>query len=190
MGTDIYIPMSRPVSRRVYLWTAGLLLTGVLWFLLLQSQFHLLMAIIITTSLLAISGSDKSVAIALTFAYLFSMGDLRRVITMVAPQPAFDPMLLVSPIMAALLALPLLLHLRLKENLSKAMFALLVIMSLEVVNPSQGGLAVGLSGAFFYIVPMLWFWVGRAFASPALVEQLLYRVVVPLATLAALLGLG
>ena len=34
-------------------------------------------------------------------------------------------------------------------------------MALEIFNPLQGGLAVGFAGAFFYIVPVLWFYIGR-----------------------------
>ena len=103
-------------------------------------------------------------------------------------QPAQDLLLLVGPAMAFVLAFPLLLKVRLKDNLSKAMLFLLVVMALEIFNPKQGGLSVGLSGAIFYIAPVLWFWVGRHYGSPAVVEKLIYRVIFPLAFLAALLG--
>ena len=165
------------------------MLLGFLWILLIHNQLHLLAAVVIGGTIFSISRVDRPTAVLVTFAYLFLMGDLRRVISLAEPQPAFATMLLISPVMAAYLGLPQLFRVRLTDGLSKAMFALLVIMALEIVNPLQGGLSVGLSGAFFYIVPMLWFWAGRSLASPAVVEKLLYGVIVPLAVAAALLGL-
>jgi hypothetical protein len=189
MRNVLAIPYRELVPSTIYLWTGGFVLLGFLWILLIQNQLHLLAAVVIGGTIFTISRVDRPTAVLVTFAYLFLMGDLRRIISLGEPQPAFDPMLLISPLMAAYLGLPQLFRVRLKDGLSKAMFALLVIMALEVVNPLQGGLSVGLSGAFFYIVPMLWFWAGRSLASPAVVEKLLYGVIVPLAIAAALLGL-
>jgi hypothetical protein len=189
MRNVLAIPYRELVPSTIYLWTGGFVLLGFLWILLIQNRLHLLAAILIGGTILSICRVDRPTAVLVTFAYLFLMGDLRRIISLGEPQPAFDPMLLISPVMAAYLGLPQLFRLRLKDGLSKAMFALLVIMTLEIANPLQGGVSVGLSGAFFYIVPMLWFWVGRSLASPAVVEKLLYRVIVPLAVAAALLGL-
>ena len=180
---------TRVVPAEVYLWSGGILLILALWFILLQGQFHLLAAIIIGSTLMALSVTNKPLAISLTFAYLFLMGDIRRLIAVIAPQPQYDPLLLIGPAMAMFLAVPFLFRLTLRDNLSKAMLALLAFMTLEIANPLQGGLAVGLSGAFFYIVPVLWFWIGRSLASPALIERVLYKVVLPLATVAAVLGL-
>ena len=182
-------PSEQAPPREIYMWTGGFLLLAALWFLLLRGQFQLLAALVIGGSILAVFRSNKVTAALMTIAYLFAMGDVRRIVAMVAPQPEFDPLLLIGPGMAMLLALPTLFRLRLRDNLSKAMLALLIVMILEIVNPAQGGLAVGLSGAFFYIVPVLWFWVGRSLASPEVVERLLFRILVPLSIAAAVLGL-
>ena len=171
------------------LWMLALGLIAFLSYLLFNGQYHLLLAIVIGSSLLALGRSDKQLSILLTMAYLYLMGDVRRLASIAATQPAYDPLLLVGPVIAAVLALPVLLHLKLRDLLSKAMLALLLIMLLEILNPAQGGLSVGLSGAYFYVPPMLWFWAGTRYASPALLEKLLYRVLVPLAALAATLGL-
>ncbi len=181
--------LDKGVVPELYLWCGALVLIASLFVVLVHGQFHLLAAIILGSMLFAISRRDPATAIVFTFAYLFLMGDMRRILAIAAPQPAFDPLLLIGPGMAALLAVPGFYHLKLRDNLSKGMLALLVIMALEIFNPSQGSLAVGFSGAFFYIVPVLWFWVGRSFASPALVERILYHVLLPLSVLAALFGL-
>ena len=172
----------------VNVWAAGVLLLLASGIILVQGNYHLLAAIVIGTVIFAVSRKDKAQSITLTFYYLFLIGDIRRIVAIAAPQPAFDPMLLIGPSMALFLAFPSLYHLQLRDSLSKAMFALLVVMTLQIFNPSQGSLAVGVSGAFFYIVPVLWFWVGRSFAKPALVERLLYYVLLPLSVLAALMG--
>lgn len=170
------------------MWIAGLFSASILWLLMLAGQFDLLCALILAGTLLLVSSYDKATATLLTFAYLFLMGDIRRVVAVAFGQPAQDLLLLVGPAMAFVLAFPLLMKVRLKDNMSKAMLLLLVVMSLEIFNPKQGGLTVGLSGAIFYIAPVLWFWVGRRYGSPDVIERLLYRVIFPLGLLAALLG--
>jgi hypothetical protein len=67
--------------------------------------------------------------------------------------------------------------------------ALTVLMALEVFNPAQGGLTVGFAGILFYVIPISWYWIGQAFGSPEFLYKLLRRIVVPLAVLAAILGL-
>jgi hypothetical protein len=102
--------------------------------------------------------------------------------------PILDLLLLVGPCFAFILSVPILLKLRLTDNLSKCMFALMTIMILEVINPQQGGLAVGLSGTIFYLAPVLWFWVGRQYASPVILKRFLHWCLFPLAVLAAMFG--
>jgi hypothetical protein len=178
----------RSIDPQFVMWITGLLCASILWLLMLGGQFDLVCALIVAFSLLLVSYYDKVTAIILTFTYLFLMGDLRRIVAVAFGQPAQDLLLLVGPVMAFVLALPLLLNVRLRDNMSKAMFFLLIVMVLEIFNPRQGGLAIGLSGAVFYIAPVLWFWVGRRFGSPAVVERLVYSMLFPLALLAALLG--
>jgi hypothetical protein len=178
----------RGIEPEYLMWIAGLFTASILWLLMLSGQFDLVCALIVAATLLLVSRYDKATAALLTFTYLFLMGDIRRIVAVAFGQPAQDLLLLVGPAMAFVLAFPLLLKIRLKDNLSKAMLFLLVVMTLETFNPRQGGLSVGLSGAIFYIAPVLWFWVGRHYGSPAVVEKLIYRVIFPLALLAALLG--
>lgn len=188
MKDSLAISQRERIPSEFLMWTGGLLCASALWLLMLQGQFNLLCAFIIASSLILISLYDKPAAILLTLTYLILMGDLRRILAVAVGQPAQDLLLLVGPVVAFVLAFPLLLRLRLSDGISKAMLALLGVMALEIFNPKQGGLSVGLSGAVFYIAPVLWFWVGRRFGSPAVVEKLLYLVLFPLSLLAALLG--
>ena len=132
---------------------------------------------------------DKTFAICLILCYLFLLGDLRRAIGAIIGFSKFDPLLVVGPLVTILLALPLLLRLRLKDSISKAMVALMAVMALEIVNPKQGPISVGLAGAMFYLLPLLWFWIGRQYGTDELLAFVIYRVTIPLAVLAALIGL-
>ena len=172
------------------MWAGGVCGIVVLGFLLVEGQYSVLCAVGIGTALLLISVIDKAKAALLTLAYLNLMGDIRRIVSVFAGQPTNDPLLLIGPVIAAALAMPLLLHVRLRDGLSKAMLLLLAIMVLEIFNPKQGGLAVGVSGAVFYIAPMFWFWIGRRYGSPEVLSRLVYNYILPLAVAAAVLGLA
>jgi hypothetical protein len=188
MRTSFAISPPQKIPSESVMWIGGLLCASVLWFLMFHGQFNFLCAFILASGLILVSLFDKPAAILLTLAYLILMGDLRRMLSVVFGQPAQDLLLLVGPVVAFVLAFPLLTRLRLKDGLSQAMLALLAVMALEIFNPKQGGLTVGLSGAIFYIAPVLWFWLGRHFGSPVVVEKLLYFVIFPLSLLAAVLG--
>ena len=171
------------------MWLGGLLCTVVLWELLIRGAINLLAAVIITAAFILISLRDKAIASLLVLAFLNVLGDVRRMMDVAFGMPVLDLLLLVGPACAALFAISPLLHLRLRDVLSKAVLILLVVMVLQIFNPLQGGIAIGLSGAVFYIAPILWFWVARQYASPIVVERLLYAVLLPLALGAALLGM-
>jgi hypothetical protein len=177
------------IEPEVLMWTAGLFSASVLWLLVLHNQLNLLFALVFTASILLVALRSKPAAVLLTLAYLILLGEIRRIVSWIGAPPETDLLLLVGPVFAALLATPLLLRTRLRDPLSKAMLLLLLIMIVEIANPAQGGLSVGLAGAIFYIAPVCWFWIGRQYGSPQLIEQLLFRVICPLAVLAAILGL-
>jgi hypothetical protein len=172
------------------MWALGAVLMVAFSALALRGQINLLATVLITGTLLLVSIRDKAAAALLTLAYLTLMGDIRRIVSYVGDTPSLDLLLLVGPVLATVLAVPLLLRVRLKDGLSKAMLVLLILMLVQVFNPKQGGLAIGFSGALFYIAPMFWFWIGRRYASPAVLERLFYWLLFPLALLASLLGLA
>ena len=172
------------------LWLSGVAVSAVMLFLLFREDFSALFTVLIGGGLLLMGMVDRQRAILWTITYLFLMGDIRRIVSLFAGAPANDPLLLIGPIVAGCFAIPLFFNLKLRDTLSKLLAALLVVMILEIANPRQGGLAVGLSGAVFYIAPMFWFWIGRQYASPQLLYRLLFHYLVPLALVAALLGLS
>jgi hypothetical protein len=92
-------------------------------------------------------------------------GLLRRAQYLVVPYSDTEPIHLLTPI-AALFAFLIVLH---RHKLSaflltptaKLTSVLALICLAQVFNPLQGGLFVGLSGALFVLVPMVWFYFGQ-----------------------------
>jgi len=160
-----------------------------LTWLLLHGFFSLLAFLIVACALIILVLFDKRMGICVLLAYLFLLGDIRRVIGTFIGFPKIDPLLLVGPILTILLALPILMRLRLRDPISKVMVGLMAVMLLEIVNPHQGPIVVGLAGAMFYLLPILWFWIGRHFGTDKMLYIVIYWVTIPLAVLAAILGL-
>jgi len=152
---------------------------------------HTILAVALTLLLVVLALRSRPAGIAATLLYLVVLGDYRRYASYVSGYPPNDPLLLVAPMAAFVMACVALLDARPRGSSTLAMLLglLALFMGAEVFNPAQGGILVGLAGALFYLVPMLWFWLGRVYGTPELVEFVLRRLVVPLATLVALLGI-
>jgi hypothetical protein len=189
MSTELVTSGLRRETELLWMWLGGGLLLVVLWGMLIADQVNLLCTVVIAIPLLLLAVCDKESAVLWTLVYLILLGDIRRIVALIAAPATFDPLLLIAPAVTTVLVVPLLGSMKLREPLSKAVLGLLVVMGLEVLNPRQGGLSIGLSGAFFYIIPVMWFWIGRSLGSAALVEAIIFRVVLPLGIIAAMFGL-
>jgi hypothetical protein len=175
-------------SQKFQVWFASAVLLTLNMWLLIRGELNLVCALNLATIVITLSVLNHQAAISATFVYLFLLGDIRRLISSAIGFPKLDLLLLVGPLVGIVIGAPLLLRLRLAEGISKLIIALMLVMTLEIFNPKQGGLVVGLSGALFYLVPMLYFWMGRRFGTHHFVSRLLYRVVLPISLLAAFLG--
>lgn len=164
---------------------------GVAWWLIQGGNVRLVAAGAVLAVLGSLAFIRPRVAIVATLVFLAVLGEFRRVLIPLAGWSSHDPLLLVGPAIAVLLVGFIVAgrQLSLDTLLSRGILMLMLVMLIQMVNPKQGGLMVGLAGGLFYVVPLLWFWIGRSYATPDFVRFLLYRVVVPLAVLAALLGL-
>jgi hypothetical protein len=177
----------KATNVQVWILGIGLLLPSI--YLQLHGQYSVLLFAIVCGVLITLWNLNKAVAVSMTFVFLLTLGDLRRIVGIFAGVPSLDPLLLVGAAVAVYVAVPVLLRLKVNEVLSKAVLGLTVLMVLEVFNPRQGSFLVGLSGALFCLVPLLWFWIGRRYATERMVFLLFYRVFVPMGVLAALLGI-
>ncbi len=118
-------------------------------------------------------------------------GFLRRAQYLFLPYAATDPIHIITPLVT-LMGLVLLLqrrklHIFRETPLAWLVSILALIYFLEIFNPVQGGLSVGLSGALFVLVPVTWFYFGQAM-KPAFMETAL-RLMVVLGILTSLYGI-
>jgi hypothetical protein len=175
----------------VDVWLTGFAFLIPATYLFLHNQTRILVAFMFFSALILIWMRDRTMGIVATFIFLLTLGDVRRILDMVAPASAgLDLLLLVGPLFAVYLAIPLLLRLKVADTLSKALLALMAIMILEMFNPRQGSIVVGFSGALFYIIPIFWFWIARNYATDHMMFLLFYRVFLPIGILDGLLGVA
>jgi O-antigen ligase/polysaccharide polymerase Wzy-like membrane protein len=113
-------------------------------------------------------------------------GLIRRAQYLFVDYSTSDPIHLLTPIVAMLAFFPLLKKQRLdifrQSRLAPAVSLLLLIYFVQIFNPLQGGLFVGLSGGLFMLVPVLWFYFGQAAKANFLETALRLMVVMGLIT--------
>jgi len=122
-------------------------------------------------------------------AWLCVLGTVRRVLDP-GGVGRYDPLLLVAPIALAVItaAATRAGAFRSRTPVSSSILLLSVLVVVSVLNPIQGGVAVGIGSLFFVLVPLLWFWVGRAILDDALFGRIL-RLLLFLAVASAGYGL-
>jgi hypothetical protein len=93
-------------------------------------------------------------------------GLLRRAQYLIVDYTSQDPIHLVTPIVTVLAMAALMRKERLNifnaTPLAGSVTLLGLLFFFEILNPLQGGLLVGLSGALFMLVPLAWFYFGQA----------------------------
>src|SRR5215472_14375413 len=193
VGASDHVPGagSRGIREIVICVLVLALVAAPLPYLLRFDHEHNLTTLLLTTTLAALSFYSQRGTIAATMVLLAGLGDYRRYVGYFEGYTLSDPLLLVAPVLAVLLLTQALLRGQSSPatTLSRLILALMALMAVEVLNPMQGGLQIGLAGAVFYIAPVLWFYVARRFASADFAHAFVFRLIVPVGVAAALLGL-
>ncbi|HEX9696726.1 MAG TPA: hypothetical protein VGB64_10505 [Actinomycetota bacterium] len=119
--------------------------------------------------------SNPKRAMAMMFGFLPFLGVFRRALVPATGFSALDPLLLVSS--AVIFVILVTLIIGGKANLggtvlARMVFWLLLIGLLQVFNPAQGNLMVGLTGVMFVLVPMMCFFIGRSIADREMVAKM------------------
>jgi O-Antigen ligase len=118
-------------------------------------------------------------------------GVLRRAQYLIVPYSQNEPIHLITPFVAFVALLSVLFREKLSmfwsRPLSRPVLVLAVICFLQIFNPIQGGLFIGLSGALFILVPMAWFYFGQTVTWEFFGR--LFKFVVVLAVVASLYGI-
>jgi hypothetical protein len=130
-------------------------------------------------------------SILVIFGWLIVLGTTRRLVSWSAVDLSPDPLLLVGPAGLATLSVQAWRAgaLRRWSVLSVMVAALSVVALFEVFNSRQGPVRAGLVGLLFWLVPMLWFWVGRAFGDRRLMTAV-YGLFAAACVVIAFYGLG
>jgi hypothetical protein len=110
--------------------------------------------------------------------YLMTMGGFRRFLIPLLGYTELDPLLLVSPFVATICFINFIVNRQIKPTtqLSKWALALMAFMGVAVFNPLQGSPLIGLTGAAFYLVPLMWYCIGRNFGSAQVIKSVSYLV--------------
>lgn len=154
-----------------------------------------LLAFVLAVALASFTARFPRVAITVVLVWLAAVGTTRRVVSMFQADPRSDPLLLVGP--AAVVVLVAHAAVRMprpawprrgprwaSDGLVLAVVAFSAVALLSVLNPANPSLASGAQGLLFWLVPLLWFWAGRALLDRASWERLvqLFAVICALAS--------
>lgn len=138
-----------------------------------------LLRIVAALSLAAIFGipavSNPKRAMAMMFGFLPFLGVFRRVLVPATGFSSLDPLLLVSSAIIFVILVTLLISGRANLGgtvLARMVFWLLLIGLLQVFNPAQGNLFVGLTGVMFVLVPIMCFFIGRSIADREMIAKM------------------
>ena len=125
------------------------------------------LSIMIALTLAAVFGGSivqyPMIGFSILAAFLPFLGLIRRELIPSIGYQSNEPLTLIGAVVGTLLFIRIASNrwISVKNTTIKITIALLVVMVLQIFNPNQGGILVGLGGAMFYIGPLLWFFVGR-----------------------------
>jgi hypothetical protein len=118
-------------------------------------------------------------------------GLIRRIQYLIVDYSQFDPIHVLTPIVA-LMALGMMLR-RYRLNIVRAtplassVSILAAIFFVQIFNPLQGGLMIGMSGAMLILMPVCWFYFGQA-VNPRFIH-IAFKTIVVLGMIASLYGI-
>jgi hypothetical protein len=149
------------------------------------------LAVAISAILFMLLVRSPKQGVVFSFIYLSLLGGLRRWLIPALGWSETDPLLLVGPTLVLLYFANLMLSRRIYRDtaVARLLLWLLLFMFVEIFNPLQGGIGVGLEGIIFSIVPVLWYYYGRDIMSER-VQLALFGTCVGIGVLAALYGLN
>jgi hypothetical protein len=130
------------------------------------------------------------VGFSILAAFLPFLGLIRRELIPSIGYQSNEPLTLIGAAVGTLLFIRIASNrwISTKNITVKLVIGLLGVMILQIFNPNQGGILVGLGGALFYIGPLLWFFVGRHHGGKQTLTNLC-TVLLVTSVIAAMIGL-
>ena len=174
-------------------WGLGCIMLGLaVSYLLVQGEFRLLLLVLL--SVLGLMSLAPIRGIYILTLFLPFMYFLRRAVLNFQEFSPRDPILVFPAITTLAMSVgviifygPRLLHYFRNSALLKVCTFLAGVMVLQIFNPLQGSLVVGLAGAMFFIVPMLWLLFGLILPREDMIRIL--KIILVLGCITALYGL-
>lgn len=127
---------------------------------------------------------QEKIIIALLIVTPF-IGLLRRLMYIFSPYSRIDLLNILSDIFVIIFFFFIILVKRIeilknikKSNITKLYTILFLIMFIQIFNPYQGSVLIGLGGAKFWLIPMLWFYFALLFDNEDRVKNILNLILV------------
>ncbi len=141
---------------------------------------RVLLATSLGMSFYAVITFAPRIGIPAVLVFLNFLGMLRRYSVPILGYSSMDALLLIPPIATTLFFLNHLLNRQVPwdTRLSKYIGALTILMVVQVFNPFQGGPVLGLMGLMSFTVPLIWYYIGRAYGSRDLLYIVLNTIIV------------
>jgi hypothetical protein len=157
---------SRDPRMKMLLWGAGSVLLGIATsYLLIQGEFRALLLLLLTV--LGIGCLSPRRGVYILTAFLPFMYFIRRSVLHFQEFSQLDPVLLFPAVTTMAMCLgvlifygPTVFHYLRRSSLLKLSMLMLGVFVLEMFNPLQATVLVGLAGALYFIIPMLWLFFG------------------------------
>lgn len=129
----------------------------------LSEPLRIMIALIIASVVGGSIVQYPMVGFSILAGFLPFLGFIRRELIPSIGYQSNEPLTLIGAAVGTLLFIRIASNrwITVKNITNKLAIALLVVMILQIFNPKQGGILVGLGGALFYIGPLMWFFVGR-----------------------------
>ncbi len=148
------------------LWGVGSILLGLLiMWLLVRGEFRMLMLVVL--GFLGLVSLAPRRGVFILTAFLPFMYLVRRLVLEYQDFSQRDPILLFPAATTAAIAVgvmvfygPTLLHYIQRSGVLRAATLLMGVFILQVFNPLQGNILVGVAGALYFIIPLLWVYFG------------------------------
>lgn len=160
-----------------------------------MEDLRALVAVVLAVVLLIVALENPRVSLVIMLSWLPLSGIVRRLLDTVSPA-AVDPLLAVVPVVAmgmtilAFHSFASSLGRSLRESRITMLTTLLtLVVTMQLLNPLQGNLLVGVAGSLFLLMPMLWYFLGRSYFDRDTVERI-FRVGGVLGVLSGLYGLS
>lgn len=175
------------VSRSKYFFYLALsLLFLVVGYLLPNpARFRLIVTGIVIFLLFVLTIGSIRKGIIGILIFLPFMAFLRRAVYFMSPYAKYDPIHLIAPALVLFIFVGIFLFDRERlsqvfqgNNLAKYVIVLLGLFVLQIFNPLQGNLFVGLGGALYYVIPIVWFFLALCYANNQLIRKLMSAIVI------------